>query len=130
LNETIENLLISNYRRILVYPLYRNIKICHKIKKILIEILNLGRFSILKCLIKIKNIFDRNEPRFLLNVIYIDPLIKWIQKYACDNIFKIIKEKMMEINIDKNQLKLDLDMFEQDYLSQNPDVDADCMEED
>ena len=123
LNETIENLLISNYRRILIYPLYRNIKICHKIQKILIKILNLGRFSILKCLLKIKNIFDRNEPRFLLNIIYIDPLIKWIQNYACDIIFNIIKEQINNININKDHLKLDLDTFEKDYLSQNMDIE-------
>ena len=123
LNETIENLLISNYRRILIYPLYRNIKICHKIQKILIKILNLGRFSILKCLLKIKNIFDRNEPRFLLNIIYIDPLIKWIQNYACDTIFNIIKEQINNININKDHLKLDLDTFEKDYLSQNMDIE-------
>ena len=123
LNETIENLLISNYRRILIYPLYRNIKICHKIQKILIKILSLGRFSILKCLLKIKNIFDRNEPRFLLNIIYIDPLIKWIQNYACDTIFNIIKEQINNININKDHLKLDLDTFEKDYLSQNMDIE-------
>ena len=123
LKETIENLLISNYRRVLIYPLYRNIKLCHKVKYILIKVLSLGRFSILKCLLKIKNIFDRNEPRFLLNIIYIDPLIKWIQNYACDKIFEIIKEQLIAININKEQLKLDLDTFEKDFLSENQEME-------
>ena len=118
LNETIENLVISSYRRMLIYPLYRNIKICQKVKYIIIKILENGRFCVLKCLLKIKNIFDRNEPRFLHNIIYIDPLIKWIQNYADDKIFEIIKEEMMKININKGQLKLDLETFEKDYLSQ------------
>ena len=125
LNETIENLLVSNYRRVLIYPLYRNIKICHKIKKIIIKVLELGRFSVLKCLLKIKNIFDRNEPRFLLNIIYIDPLIKWIQNYGDDKIFDIIKEYLMKININKDQLKLDLEIFEKDYLSSNQEMEED-----
>ena len=124
LYECINNLLISNYRRILIYPLYRNIKLCHKVKNILIKVLELGRFSILKCLLKIKHIFDRNEPRFLLNIIYIDPLIKWIQIYGCDKIFEIIKEQIVKININKEHLKLDLDFYEKDYLSK------DKMEED
>ena len=124
LYECINNLLISNYRRILIYPLYRNIKLCQKVKYILIKVLELGRFSILKCLLKIKNIFDRNEPRFLLNIIYIDPLIKWLQIYGCDKIFEIIKEQIIKININKEKLKLDLDIHEKDYLSK------DQMEED
>ena len=115
LKESIENLLISNYRRVLIYPLYRNIKICEKIKFLMNEVL--GRFEILKCLLKIKNIFDRNEPRFLLNVIYIDPLIKWIQNDADDKIFEIIKNKINKINIKKDQLKLDLETIESDYLN-------------
>ena len=124
LNETIENLIISNYRRVLIYPLYRNIKICEKIKFLIIKILDIGRFGILKCLLKIKNIFDRNEPRFLLNIIYIDPLIKWIQNNADDNIFEIIKNVINKINIKKEQLKLDLDTLESEYLKNiNDDID-------
>ena len=124
LNETIENLIISNYRRVLIYPLYRNIKICEKIKFLIIKILDIGRFGILKCLLKIKNIFDRNEPRFLLNIIYIDPLIKWIQNNADDNIFEIIKNVINKINIKKEQLKLNLDTLESEYLNNiNDDID-------
>ena len=125
LEESIENLIISNYRRVLIYPLYRNIKICNKVKNILIKVLNLGRFSILKCLLKIKNIFDKNEPRFLLNIIYIDPLIKWIQNYGNDKIFEIIKEELSKIIINKDKLKLDLEIFEKDYLSQNNEMEED-----
>ena len=121
LNETIENLLISNYRRVLIYPLYRNIKICDKIKYIIIKILEMGRFSILKCLLNIKYIFDRNEPRYLLNIIYIDPLIKWIQLYAHDKIFQIVRDILINIQIDKKLLKLDLDIIENDYLNNNED---------
>ena len=128
LNELIENLLISNYRRVLIYPLYRNIKLCDKIKILLEKILEIGRFSILKCLLKIKNIFDRNEPRFLLNVIYIDPLIKWIQNDADDKIFKIMKNVINTIKITKEKLKLDLDILENEYLN-NIDADIEMQEE-
>ena len=128
LNEALENLIISNYRRILIYPLYRNIKLCDKIKYLLGKVLDIGRFGILKCLLKIKNIFDRNEPRFLLNVIYIDPLIKWIQDDADDKIFEIIKNVLDKIKITKKQLKLDLDIFENEYLN-NIDSDINMKEE-
>ena len=116
------------YRRALIYPLYRNLKLCKKIKYLLCEVLELGRFSILKCLLKIKNIFDRNEPRFLLNVIYIDPLIKWIQNDADDKFFEIIKNVINKLTIKKEQLKLDLNTFENEYLN-NIDTDIE-MDED
>ena len=81
----------------------------------------MGRFSILKCLLNIKYIFDRNEPRYLLNIIYIDPLIKWIQLYAHDKIFQIVRDILINIQIDKKLLKLDLDIIENDYLNNNED---------
>ena len=77
---------------------------------------------------KIKNIFDRNEPRFLLNVIYIDPLIKWIQNDADDKFFEIIKNVINKLTIKKEQLKLDLNTFENEYLN-NIDTDIE-MDED
>jgi hypothetical protein len=110
--------------------LYRNIKLCEKIKFLLDKVLSVGRFGILKCLLKIKNIFDRNEPRFLLNVIYIDPLIKWIQNDADDKIFEIIKNVINKISIKKEQLKLDLDVIENDYLNNINDNEDVIMKDD
>ena len=58
-------------------------------------------------------------------MIYIDPLIKWIQNDADDKIFEIIKNAINKISIKKEQLKLDLDVIENDYLNninENEDV--------
>ena len=113
---SIKNVLINNYRRILIYPLYRNIKICEKIKNNLYEILQTGKFGIIKCFLDIRNILEKNEPRFLLNRIYIDPLLKWIEFLSEEKIFLIIKDIINNINIKKDDLKLNLEKYENEYL--------------
>ena len=113
---SIKNVLINNYRRILIYPLYRNIKICEKIKNNLYEILQTGKFGIIKCFLDIRNILEKNEPRFLLNRIYIDPLLKWIEFFSEEKIFFIIKDIINNINIKKSDLKLNLEKYENEYL--------------
>ena len=114
---SIKNVLINNYRRILIYPLYRNIKICEKIKNNLNEILQTGKFGIIKCFLDIRNILEKNEPRFLLNRIYIDPLLKWIEFLSEEKIYIIIKDIINNINIKKDDLKLNLEKYENEYLN-------------
>ena len=113
----IKNVLINNYRRVLIYPLFRNIKICDKIKKNLYEILETGKFGIIKCFLDIRNILEKNEPRYLLNRIYIDPLLKWIEVFSEEKIFVIIKDTINDLNIDKEDLKLNLENYESEYLN-------------
>ena len=116
LNELIKNLLISCYRRELIYPLYRNIKLCEKIKMNVIEVLKKGKFGLTKCFISIRKIFEKSEPRYLLNTLYIDPLLKWIQFYSEEKIIKILIVKLNEIKIKKEDLKLNLEIVEKELL--------------
>lgn len=116
LNELIKNLLISCYRRELIYPLYRNIKLCEKIKMNVIEVLKKGKFGLTKCFISIRKIFEKSEPRYLLNTLHIDPLLKWIQFYSEEKIIKILIVKLNEIKIKKEDLKLNLEIVEKELL--------------
>ena len=72
---------------------------------------------ITKCLINCRIAFERSEPRFILNEIYIDQLIKWVQN-SNKNIWKIIGEIIgsKEILIQKEDLKLNLSEIESEYL--------------
>ena len=116
LNELIKNVIISCYRRILIYPLYRNFKLCEKVKNNLIEILSKGKFGLTKCFIMIKKIFEKSEPRYLLNTLYINPLLKWIQFYSEEKIINILIEVIKNIKIEKEDLKLDLDKIEKELI--------------
>lgn len=114
IQESLTHLLISSYRRVLIYPLYRNLILCEKIREDLLFVLNLGIIFILKCLLKIRSIFERCEPRDILNKIYIDYLIRWIQT-SDPKIWKIITYNLTEVNINKNNLKLDLESIEEEF---------------
>ena len=116
LNELIKNLIISCYRRLLIYPLYRNFKLCEKVKNNVIEILSKGKFGLTKCFIIIKKIFEKSEPRYLLNTLYINPLLKWIQFYSEEKIINILIEVIKNIKIEKDDLKLDLDIVEKELF--------------
>jgi len=116
--ELIKNTLICSYRRILCYPLYRSFDLCEKIKNSDIPfILNNGKSYILKSLLNIRIAFERSEPRFILNQIYIDQLIRWVQT-SNESVWKIIGEKIdsIEIQITKIDLKLNLIEIEEDYI--------------
>ena len=117
LEELIKNVLISCYRRVFTYPLYRNWKLCEKIQKDLVTILSLGRFSLVKCFLQIRMIFEKNEPRYLLNMIYIDPILKWIQFHSEDKIFTMIGEVVKKIKLDLTEIKLNLENIENEINS-------------
>jgi len=117
IEELLKNLLISSYRRVLCYPLYRSFDLCNKIKKDLEYILENGKSYILKCLLNIRIALERSEPRFILNQIYTDQLIRWIQ-ISNESIWKVILEKIntKDFIIDKDDLKLNLKEIEEDYI--------------
>ena len=115
LEESVRNVLISSYRRTLCYPLYRSFKICRKIKDDLSELLSKGIFDILKFFLRVKSIFERSEPRHLLNKIYIDMFVKWLQFHSNENIWKVLAKVVNGIDIEKDELKLDLSEYEKEF---------------
>ena len=122
LDELIKHTLIAAYRRVLTYPLYRNVKLCEKIKKEICDVLSLGRFSIVKCFLQIRMIFERSEPRYLLNVLYIDPLLKWIQFDSEDKILIMLAEKIKSTTIELSDIKMNLETAEKEIL-ENDDIE-------
>jgi len=115
LEESVTNVLISSYRRILCYPLYRNLKICHKAKEDLSEILSKGIFHILKFFLRVKAIFERSEPRHILNKIYVDMFIKWLQFYSNEKIWMLLGKIVNKIQIEKRELKMNLEEYEKEF---------------
>jgi protein SHQ1 len=116
LEDSIKNALISNYRRVLVYPLYRSFTLCEAVKKDLCLLLDKGIVAILKIMLDVRTIFEKSEPRYLFNKCYVDQFCKWIQKLSNRNTWKIISEKIKKIEITKDDVKLDLNDIENNYL--------------
>jgi protein SHQ1 len=117
LESALKHLMISSYRRVLCYPLFRNLEICDLIKsdlKVLLQDEH-SKFFILKFLLRIKQIFESSEPRHILNKIYIDHYIKWIQYHSKKDIWLIISKVLEEIKISKSDIKLDLEEVEKSF---------------
>eukprot|EP00826_Nyctotherus_ovalis_P007333 TRINITY_DN11821_c0_g1_i6.p1 TRINITY_DN11821_c0_g1~~TRINITY_DN11821_c0_g1_i6.p1 ORF type:complete len:153 (-),score=36.26 TRINITY_DN11821_c0_g1_i6:104-538(-) len=90
-----KNVLISSYRRALTYPLYRNFELCEKIKEDVSKVFEEGKVGALKVMLNVKMLFERAEPKYLLNRIFVDDFAIWIQKVdeaKLAGIAKIIKE--------------------------------------
>ena len=115
IKESLSHLLINSYRRILCYPLYRNFNLCERVKKDIIYFISKGKALILKLLLNVKIIFEKSEPRHILNKIYLDYYCKWVQK-SSDKIWEIILKNIKSIKINKNDLKLNLLEIEQEYI--------------
>ena len=76
----ISELVIKCCRRFLVYGLCRNFDIAKLAWDDTVHAFSEGKGCIIRVLINIKQIFDKSEPRYLLNRIFIDDFIIWIQK--------------------------------------------------
>jgi len=114
LTNPIKNLLISLYRRTLIYPLYRKFDLCEIVKKDLVLLISKGKLEIVRSLLNVKRIFEKSEPKYLLNKIFVDDFIIWIQKVEeakIQELAKIINETI----ILKEDLGLDLLEYEDLY---------------
>jgi len=70
---------------------------------------------ILKVLIKIKALFEKNEPRYLLNILYIDDFCIFLQNVKEELFLKVVKELQM-IEIKKEDLDINLNEIEEQAL--------------
>lgn len=124
LEESVRNVIISCFRRALTHPLYRNLEICEKIKNDLVKLFSKenNAFFILKFFLRVRQIFESSEPRHILNRIYIDGYIQWVQSYSIKEIWKILGDVIMKIEISKDEIKLDLNEIENEFKNYEGDI--------
>lgn len=107
----LESVVKSCFRRSLCYPLFRNWKLSCKVLEDTIKMLSLGRRQVLKCLLKIHELFDSSEPRYLLNQLYITDYCIWIQS-ASDNKLRKLTSALQKMYISKEDVGFDLNELE------------------
>ena len=66
---------------------------------------------ILKILLKIKVLFDKSEPRYLLNILFIDDYCIFIQNIKEDSLIVLAKE-INSIKIQKEDIDINLNEIE------------------
>ena len=76
-------------RRSILYPLHRNFKLSLKVVQDTRVLLKGGKQPILKCLLHIFHLFNKSEPRYLLNQLYIQDYCIWIQRASEDTLISL-----------------------------------------
>lgn len=103
--------LTNCFRRALIFPLYRSFSLCAASQQDTIKIIS-SRVLITKVLLHVKQLFNRREPFYLLNQLYIDDYIIWIQSRALDENLKKLAKNLARFRVEPNSLNLDLELLE------------------
>lgn len=103
---SLSEVVLHNFRRSLIYPLYRNIEISLRSFEDVKSIYQEGKGALVRILLKIKTLFETCEPRHLLNRLYIDDFIVWMQKLDAEvlNQFQIDVSYLRPLNVEDLQL--------------------------
>ncbi len=109
-----KDVLISSYRRVLTYPLYRNFQLCEAVRHDTERIFQTGKVAVLKVLLNLRRMFERAEPKYLLNKLYIDDFAIWVQKVPEENV-KAVGLGMEAEKLEKKDIGLGLDEAEEMY---------------
>ncbi|KAI8576876.1 hypothetical protein K450DRAFT_254716 [Umbelopsis ramanniana AG] len=119
---TLQETLISCYRRALAFPLYRNYKLCDKILQDVYILLKLGKRAILKALLEIKDMFDHHDIYYIYSKIWLDDYCIWIQQ-SSDNVLKTLARELHHFQLSKTLLDWDLEDLEEiaRVMTQNAD---------
>jgi protein SHQ1 len=113
--ESLKESLVCSVRRVLIFPFYRHWTLVEKTVGDLVGVLKLGRKFIVKALLEIKVLFERSEPRNLLNVLFIDDFIVWVQQLK-EEIFLGLGSDVEKVfaGIGKENVGFDLEELEEE----------------
>ncbi|CAO3676886.1 unnamed protein product [Umbelopsis ramanniana] len=120
---TLQETLISCYRRALAFPLYRNYNLCDKILQDVYILLKLGKRAILKALLEIKDMFDHHDIYYIYSKIWLDDYCIWVQQ-SSDNVLKTLARELHHFQLSKTLMDWDLEDLEEiaRVMTQNADL--------
>lgn len=115
-----KDVLLALYRRVMIYPIYRHFKLAQKIHEDLSQVLSKGRLPLLVILLLTRQLFERSSPRYMLNILYLDDLIVFAQNLE-ENTWVDMAESLKKVTIQKSDLSLMLEEFENEGMELDPD---------
>ncbi|KAM3144955.1 hypothetical protein pb186bvf_002960 [Paramecium bursaria] len=112
--DNIRDALIQSYQRCLSIPMIRSFEICLKVKDQISDTFK-DKILILKQLIKLKRLFQQNKPRDLLNLLFVDDYLIFIQRLK-EQELKQFQKQIEQTKIDKDDLQLNISKIEQEAI--------------
>lgn len=104
--QSIEGTIIDSFRRCIVYSLYKHIDITAKILKFLSE--DLCQSLLVHILTELRMMFEKSDPRYLLNRIYVDDYCVYVMTAKLESELSEIRSVMKKIKIEEGMLELDI----------------------
>jgi len=114
--KNIPDVLTSCTRRCLCYPLYRHWLLVEKVSNDVKRIFLLGRRWILRCLLDVRAILQKDESKYILSDLYITDLCIWIQKVKTKKIISLAN-KLQCSNVEKREVGFNLVHIEEKVLA-------------
>ncbi|KAM9987130.1 hypothetical protein ACTFIY_011532 [Dictyostelium cf. discoideum] len=99
------------FKRSLTFPLYRSWLLSERVLRDTKQIFQLGKRSLLKCLLDIKKKLESSEFKYYLNRLYIDDYCIWLQ-HASKKKLKSLRNKLSEYEMKKSMISWPLEEYE------------------
>ncbi|KAJ2786159.1 hypothetical protein GGI15_001685 [Coemansia interrupta] len=125
---SLQSVIVACFRRGLSYPLYRNWELCEKALEDVYTILKLGRRAILKCMLQIKDIFDKHDVYYIYSKIFLDDYCVWLQTAASEKAMRSLAHKLRGFEVEKDSTGWKLDHLE-DLALESSESEAESEEE-
>ncbi|XP_071804641.1 protein SHQ1 homolog [Asterias amurensis] len=109
--KSLDEVMTACYRRALCYPLYRHWDLTRKIYQDVKRIFQLGRGQLLKCLLETHQILAGDDPRYILNELYITDYCIWIQSVSHVKI-QSLATALKKVKITKSSIGFELEELE------------------
>ena len=104
---SLQEVIVSCYRRSLIFPLHRNWKLCEKILQDVLIIISGGKKPILKCLLCVYDCILHNDLYYIFNDMYIVDYCIWIQSVRSEIIESLVGSLKL-LRVTKEDIALDL----------------------
>ena len=88
-------------RRSLSVPYLRLWRLVRKVLADLAKLLLLGKRPLLKCLLRVRQVFERTDTHYLLNRLYVDDLCGWVQRLEA--------QQLQGLAVDFNRAKTEIE---------------------
>lgn len=108
-----KQVMVSCYRRALIYPIFRNFELCKTVKNDIVGLFKKGKKFIIKSMVDIHQMFNTsNDARYILNQLYIRDYLIFLQKCRNEELDELCNN-VANIEISKHDLDLELEELEE-----------------
>ena len=103
----------AGVRRALVFPLYRNFELAMTVWADVARTLRSGRASVVARLLRVKELLDHTEMKYILSKLYLEDYCIWVQQQP-EGRFVELADALDGVNLQKEHVGFDLMSLEQE----------------